>query len=100
MIKKLSGIFILLTAALTILFLTGCGERERETPQTGEDTTAIMEGKTDTSFQMEDSLALNKDVDIPDITGKWTGKLDTHNSTSFIRIQQYLSLKIIKSTNV
>jgi len=99
MIKKLSGIFILLTAALTILFLTGCGERERETPQTGEDTTAIMEGETDTTSQMEDSLALNKEVEIPDITGTWTGKLDAHNSTLRITEQNGLSFKGRISTN-
>jgi len=92
MIDKLSSLFILFTAVLLISFGTGCGEKERETPQTGEDTTTMMNGEMDTTSQMDDSITVTKET-VPDITGTWSGSFDRRATTLKITEQDSSTFK-------
>lgn len=92
--KKL--IYFLSCALLSsvIIFITGCQEQKKETPQTDvqkkevqQDTAAVQgEQKTDSVVQKEQAI-------IPVITGTWTGKFDNHSTVLKITEQDSLNFK-------
>jgi hypothetical protein len=92
MINKSLNQLILFLAGVIIFIGAGCGDGERETPQT-ENGQSDRAERLDTTTEGMDTTALMKKESIPDITGVWKGKLDNHASTLRITEQDGLDFK-------
>jgi hypothetical protein len=101
MIIKLNQ-YVFFIAVLTLLLAGGCGEREREP---GTEDEIETNGRIDTTefrdtTMMNDTTRFGKEaMNVPDITGTWSGKLDAHNSTLRITNQDSLTFTGKISTN-
>ncbi len=97
MLKKSANRVFSSTVCLLILLFAGCQQEKKESPQTGieekKDTAAMQqnEAKTDTLQKQAEPL--------PDITGRWTGKLEYHSSVLKITEQDSLNFKGNITTN-
>jgi hypothetical protein len=84
MIKKSLRNLALFFAGAVVFIGTGCGNGERETPETGDQKDKA---------ERTDTTALTKKESIPDVTGVWRGELDDHASTLRITEQNGLTFK-------
>jgi hypothetical protein len=77
---------------LFILLASGCQQEKKETPQPSVETKKDTSGSMQQGQIKTDSLKKGSES-VPDITGTWDGKFDSHTTTLKITEQDSLNFK-------